>query len=356
MLSRLSMLAAVAASLTLLPASWAVAQTPGSISGLSAKSSLTPDEKTKINSYATWWTEQLHDSAGDQDTLRKARRQLRTPLRSASPIFRNEYSRALLPELERIIDGSEIHLAVNGIILLAELETDRALSELLDRCSIDEQRWQIRLRAASGCRMLIERSDLAENQPKKITSAARRLRTIVRDEDNPLVLRHTLQALLAADHEDLAENYQNAVRGYIVEALNQIADRAKATVEAAAAKDQLDAIIETLNGLRTHVLTMPPNAQGGYGKKLAPALAALLDVASTHWQDMQADDQIRRQCGSLITICESMLERLDPVVRPTPPIPRPTTNMRKAWDERDRDRYNSDLNSWTRILDQPPYE
>ena len=105
----------------------------------------------------------------------EARAKLIEPLRAVrvGKLFRVEYSKAVVPYLEKVILDGSTHAAVNSLQVAALLGTPEALKVILAHASIeDEDDFGIRLWAALAFPIAVEQGVLPQN---KINEALRQL-------------------------------------------------------------------------------------------------------------------------------------------------------------------------------------
>jgi hypothetical protein len=326
---------------------------PLSISSLAGKSSLSQSERDQVREYGSFWTDALADAEGQVDEVRRIRGKLLEPVRrgGVTDVFRDQYSRAVRDPLEKIIDDGNGYLAVTSIIVLSQMGTDRCLDTLLERCTkSDEPRWQIRLKAAQGCGQLFLLADEEALNAKDYTGAARVLLAAVQEESNALALRRQVEALLTAALEAPA-GAKPQIRSAVIQALIKTAERAAGSDDDPVGL--LDAVYPTINKLREAYIQLGPSEQREFGRKLGPCLRGLLDVAETHWADLQRETSAAERLGKIIFLCERFLSTIDTFVRNG--ADPPATKLKQAWDEGDQDRYRSDLKRWRDVLSQPPY-
>ena len=80
----------------------------------------------------------------------------------------------------------------------------------------------------------------------------------------------------------------------------------------------------------------------------------LLKVPETHWDGLQAVKTPDGQPAAVIYLSNQFLSVVDATVRSTGDAP--STNLEEAWNERDRDRYKTELGRWESVLGQRPYQ
>jgi hypothetical protein len=332
---------------------------PPSISSLATNTRLTAEEQESVQTYVTFWCEQLTAGKDSPDSVRTARRRLLEPLRGdlATAAFLDEYGRRLIPLLESVIDDGNAHVSANALIIVSQLGTERALDALLKRSNVrDEPKGQVRLRAARGCKDLLENQNLDSVSARMITLAARRLRDAARAEDDTLILRHQLQAILAADLARLGDKQREQIRGYLVEALQGTAQRAiEAPAEAnPSGMGLFEATYPVLVETRNAYLRLDLTSQQTFGQQMGPCLGRLLAVPGAQWEAAQNAPRCKEQCGKVVHLCERFLTTLDAFVRGNDGPPE--TDLKGAWDAGNADRYRQDLGRWESVLGRSPYQ
>lgn len=355
MVPRVAMLTA-AASLSLLCGHRASAEPPP-ITALITTTRPTAAESRQIRDYAEYWAAELEQAKPDE--VRSIRRALIDPVSRGgiTEAFRDQYSVALVPALERVLHADDPHTGVNALIIIAQLGTQDALQALVDRCSVeDEPQFHLRRAAARSCEHLLQRA--AEDGggrlvPKRIEQASRSLLAAVRVEPDPGIARCQLAAIFAAGQLMKTDNDRAEVRKDLIEALETMATRAAAMPMDQDPVALLSAVYPILVDLRTAFINADADAQKRFGRELAPCLRKILDVATAHWDEIKRSPQAAGdQPGKTIHLCEQFLAFVDTLVRGAKP---PDTNLKDAWDRNDIARFKRDLGAWSAVLSQPPY-
>ncbi|MBT8485880.1 MAG: hypothetical protein HKO59_05270 [Phycisphaerales bacterium] len=341
----------VAALVLLAAAAPAAFAQPASITSLATKSSLSPDDRNRIEDFASGWTDRLAAETTPPEEIRRVRGKLLEPVRSpgVSGVFRDQYSRALVPKLETIAAGADAHRAVNALIVTSGLGSERALDLLLDHASVrDEPARFRRLAAARGCSVLFSRGPLDDINANRILGAARRLQEAAREETDAVTLRHQLQAILAAAEELPPPNAagQANIRTFFIRALDGVAD-AVGNSATERPVDRLAAVYPVLNALRAYFLELGSAEQRTFGRQLGPVLQKMLDATDTRWDDIQSRPRPDNQPGNFIELAERFLSTIDAIVRGGRP---PSTQLRAAWQSKNRDQYRADLQAWQSVV------
>lgn len=332
---------AIAAVLSLLVTVLSQAEPPA-ITGLTGQTSFTPQDQEKITDYASYWCDELARSESAE--VSKIRRKLLTPVHLSSTPFKMLYSNALVPCLRGIVDQDSAHRAINAIIVLQMLGTDKALDTVVDHCNkIDEPKMHIRLRAVVACGVLMNAESVS---PNKVSNAIRALKSAVEEEDDGLVIRRQLEALNSVQN-DLA----SGARTKLAEALGVLADRLKD--QNPPPTDQLQAIKSVLPDLLRAYITLPSSERVSLGKVLADPFVQIMQLPFDQWDQAQDKEKLKTLYESIIQPTEQILKRIDQAVRPGGTVP--DTHLRDAWIGGTKDRYDQDLKQWSDIVAQRDY-
>lgn len=268
------------------------------------------------------------------------------PLRQSRGIrgeFRFRYAQAALPALREIIAAEDLHAAINAVLVLSMLGTDDAMQEMLRRANVNlEPRWQVRLRAATGCQVLLNEGDL---QTIKLGRYVRDLSRAAQQETRHLVLRRLFEAMAAAKIPEARDEMVKAL-ATVVQRIAEQEDKPS---------DLVPAYRSAVSLLRAEFVELLDDAEAlrTVGAKLNPVLGDFLEAAYKQWNVAQQDPEIKEIYGNAIKASEWLLKIVDPQVRRVERAPQ--TDAGGAWRARDRDRYERDLHTWTGILEDPPY-
>ena len=311
---------------------------PRPITGLVGQSSLTPQQRDQIRTYAEFYGNQL--ATGDIPAVEHAKRQLLDPMRAprVTGEFRSAYSKVLTPGLAGVIAGDNPHAAVNAMQLLGFLGTPAALDVLKDHIdSKDEDCFEIRLWAAKAFRMAAEAGRLKADD---LNPLLRQLGAACRSETNPLVLRRQFEAIASVDSSIARDVLLSAV-GKKLDELQGQADPSRL----------MEAIYPALVHLRDQYLRLDRNEQATFGAKIAPQLSKVFGVGSTHW-DKAHREEVGCSYRGAIRVAESFLKTIDRTVRAAEP---PPTQLVTAWENGDKPRFEAGHQDWLDILTSPPY-
>ena len=265
--------------------------------------------------------------------------------------FRGTFARFAVPEMERALGSNNMYRAINAVIVLSQLGSDRASNLLL--LHVDQQNqaaWQIRLRAAEGERLLLTGASL---DARKTLDAARKLRDAILREDNGLVLRSQLAALDAADTTALTPPDRTTLRSLIGESIASVAQRAAAAAQVSG--PMVTAMGSAVGTLRVRITTYAKNEQQSIGAQLGPALGKMLEWARANWDDVKKDPLIDNDMRTFVAAAEGLLQFFDTVLVEGK-RPAPTSDMRGAWDAGDKPKFETGVKAWQGVLDKAPYK
>lgn len=337
----------IMAAVTALLTCSAHAAAPARISHLVDNASLSERDRDDIRRYALHWTGSRESAEVDE-----ARAKLIEPLRAVrvGKLFRVEYSKVVVPHLEKVILDGSTHAAVNSLQVVALLGTPEALKVILAHASIeDEDDFGIRLWAALAFPIAVKQGVLPQN---KINEALRRLEKAA---------SHEAAAAGAADAQ-----YQWLVLQRQFEAIASVKNSVSRDVQVKVLKavtlamekqqgpsDLMQATYPALMLILNQYLTLDPANRETVGKSLAPVLCDLCTVAAAHWGNAQVDDAARKSYGGAVHISENLLKLIDARVRPDQA--RPRTQLGPAWRNGDKNRFERDHNKWREVLLGSPY-
>ena len=318
---------------------------PPPVNGLVGKDQLSPQDRVEVRTYTDFYCNQL--AAGDIQAAERAKRQLLDPLRSPviSGDFHLEYSKVLVGNLAAVIDGDKPHAAVNAMLLIGFLGTDRALDVIKDHLdSKDENRFEMRLWAAKAFGMAAEAGQLDAND---LNPLLRQFEIACRNETEPSVLLRQFEAIASVNSA--------VARSVLLGAIGEKLDVLQAQPQPSR---QMDAIYPALVRLRGHYLSPILNKadQLAFGKDIASLLYKVFEVGSAHWDTIQADENTRKEFGrsykGAIGVAESLLKTIDRRVRAAEP---PRTQLITAWEDVDKPRFDAEHRNWADVLSRPPY-
>jgi hypothetical protein len=314
---------------------------PRSLNQFITNSSFTPGEQGMITEYVTHWCDELANS----NQPSRARKEL---VKYGNPAvtsieFRLTYSDALVPRLETLVENGSDMAALNAVIVLGQLSTDRALDgalSLLDE--EDEARWIIRCQAARACERLFQERTIPQ---AKIKNAVRMLKAAAENENDGRVLLRQLQALSSVQGEQ-AETARLAM----ADALNTVVTRLSR--DTAPPTEMLDRIAIFVPELLQQFINLRGTTdRKKFGKAVAPSLLTLLEITQKHWGEAEDNPELRKINGRVVHRCEQLLKQIDTTVRDA----QTQTGLQTAWEQKDKTRFDRDLAQWTGVLNEPAY-
>jgi len=332
---------AIAAVLSLLVTVFSQAAPPA-ITGLTGQTSFTSQDQEKITDYAGFWCDALARSKPEE--VSRIRRKLLAPVHLSSTPFKMLYSNTLIPCLRDIVDQDSAHRAINAIIVLQMLGTDKALDTVTDHCNkLDEPKMHIRLRAVVACGVLMNAESVS---PNKISNSIRALKSAIEAEDDGLVIRRQLEALHSVQNDQAP-----GAREKLAEALGVLAERLND--QNLPPTDQLQAIESILPDLLRTYITLSSSERVSLGKVLAEPFVQILQLPFDQWDQAQKNTRLKILYESIIQPTEQILKRIDQAVRPRGSAP--NTQLKEAWTGGTKDRYDRDLKQWSNLVTQRDY-
>lgn len=316
---------------------------------------LNQQQQKQVCDFVTHWGGILNGESASPAEIEGAREQLTRPLnqpnasRMMTPNFRGTYSKCAVPEMEKALDSKHLYRAINALLVLSQLGTDRASSVLLMHADSQNQpAWQLRLRAADGERLLLLGGAL---DSRKALDAARKLRDAASREENGSVLRLHFAALDAADGSTLQPNERSEVRSLIGEAIAGACQRLSATSEISG--PMVQAVASAVGRLRERI-TDYNDEHMRMGVKLAPALGATLAWTLANWDSLRGTDAtVTDAMNVLVASSEGLLQFTDP--RLASGRATPTSDINGAWKAGDKTKFETGLKAWQAVLSKPPY-
>ena len=312
---------------------------------ISATSDLSDQQLKQVRNWADYWCSRL--DSDDPAAVKNAREEVLRPLKSLTRVsdqFRFAYSKVALPHLKNAIASDHPHAAVNAMIVLSLLGSDRALQLLLEHCDQqNEPRRYVRQRAAAGAKAMLNPDRPFNLTPAAVKNAVRGLRDAAQNESDWLILRHQFEAMAEVDDP--------GARGHLVKALGVVVERV--ALVNGEPSTLIEAVHSAVYRLRNRFLELPLDEQRQLGRKLAPVLDGVCEVARIHWEMAQDDPAAKRTYGGAIRICEEFLRFIDSQIRADQSAPR--TQLKRHWDDRNKPRYEVDKERWSKIIQAAPY-
>ncbi len=314
---------------------------PPAISHLADDPQLTESNRQAMRVFSEYWCQRLADD--DPKTAGEARAKLLDPFKAVqvSEVFRMEYTKAALPELQKAIEGGKPLAAVNALQVVARLGTPRALETIYENASIEDQAsFSIRLWAAKAFLVAARDGTLPTNE---INKALRQFGYAAGREPEWLVLRRQFEAIASVD-SPVSREVQVSILRETTGRMAKVGDPPSPLMQAT---------YPALKLLRDEYLRLPAVEQKPFGKELAPVLSEVCSVANSHWDSAQEDPGAKELYGLAVQISESMLLLIDPDQRPGQQTPR--TQLGPAWRERNAPQFRADYGKWQAVLSRPPY-
>ncbi|MHC4107423.1 MAG: hypothetical protein ACYSTY_04975 [Planctomycetota bacterium] len=309
---------------------------------ISATSDLSPQQREQVRNWADYWCSRL--DSDDPAAVENARAEVLRPLTGLMPAsdrFRWEYSKAAVPRLTKALASPYPHVAVNAMIVLPLMGSDRALALVLEHCDEqNEPRGFVRQRAAAGAKAMLYRNGKGaiSLRPAAVKKAVRELRDAARNEPNCLILRHQFEAMAEVDDPTTREHLVDALKAVV----ERIADKNSAP------STLIEAVYSAVARLREGFLNLPLDEQQELGRKLAPVLDRVCEVARIHWEMAQNDPAAKEIYGGAIRVCEEFLKIIHLAMRADRSAPR--TQLKRHWDDRDKPRFERDKLRWSEII------
>ena len=321
----------------------AVALQPPSINQLvTIATEFSDQQRQQVEDYAQYWVPEL--LSDNLERVRLAKRRLLEPfgVLGIRRVFRDEYARAAVPELEKVIGSANTFAAVNAVQITAEFQNDVALSALQARSGAQESRWQIRLWAARGIERIVRSAE--DIPPRSIDLAVRELSRAGENESHWLVLQRQFEAIAAAK----TERSQEAQVSLLERTLQRIAE------DASEPSELMMPVHRSLLLLRNQLLdpTLPSSQLRSLGTETAPLLGQVLEIGILHWDAADADENVRLSYHGAMSVAKALLELVDSQVR-GPQAQRPTITT--AWGNGNKSTFEADVARWQSVLNAPPY-
>lgn len=192
---------------------------------------LNAQQQADVNEFVDYYCERLCNE--DAGTIVEARTNLVRHFLTGSPsgTFRHHFSRRAVPQLKTTIEDCERPLGVvNALIALPFIGSDDAMEALLAHVdSSQEDRSYVRIRAAMGTEVMLDRGGLTE---ARIAGYLRELGTAAEHETHPWALRHMLRALrvVAIEQRPAQDSLTDAVERVVTNVENESGDDLAADV------------------------------------------------------------------------------------------------------------------------------
>lgn len=319
------------------------ASEPQSINQLvGVTSQFNTQQRQQIADYATYWASAL--LADDLEVARNARRRLVEPfgMLGVRRIFRDEYARAAMPELSRVIESGNTFAAINAIQAATEFQHESALAIMRERCGSREPRWQVRLWASRAIGRII--NDAEDIPERTVVAAVRDLSRAGENETNWLVLQRQFEAMASIGADESREAQVTVLRATLARIANDPANPS----------DQMQAVHRALILMRNQILdpTMPSTQLRTLGTQTAPLLGQVLEIGVMHWEAADADESLRAIYSAAMLMSRNLLELIDAQVRGQA-AQRP--HFASEWGNGNKAAFEADVNRWRQVLAASPY-
>ncbi|TVQ51680.1 MAG: hypothetical protein EA377_11950 [Phycisphaerales bacterium] len=325
-----------------------VSANPPDISDLvTARDAFTQSQIDRLERYAEHWANEL--ASGQSDRMNRARRELLDQLRAPGVrrIFLDEYARAVVPQMQRLIerdpqmDGSQF-IAINAIQIIGMLQSEMAVRPLLEYANPErEDRSAIRLWAVNGFRLVVESGNVTD---RRTDGFVRDLHRLAERETDWMVLMRHFQAMAVVQTEVARERQ--------VELLSRVVSRIEE--DESGPSELMRVVSQSLLLLREQYIspTISASEQTTLGRSLGPVLGRILAVADQHWDAAKANESSREQYGSAIRIAEILLRAVDSRVRSGSSV---DEAIEQAWSSNNQSQYRSGVSRWQSVLSRSPY-
>ncbi len=231
---------------------------------------LSASQVAEVDAYAKEWVVQL--ASEDPLQVRRARKALQQPLDvpRVSARFRQEYSRALAPELQRLARNPRDLVVVNALVIAGDLATDAGVS-ILDQ-SFTDPRPAVRYEAVAGLGRTIDAIDRGGALESAAAMAIlNRLAGAVIDEQDPFVVDRLVRSMMEAT--EVARGGYEALRaeGYL-KITSSMSRKIRALGDARASSGVLESALRITGHLRDGLTAPGQQAMGSEQVKGAAAL------------------------------------------------------------------------------------
>jgi len=277
---------------------------PSSI--ITATRPLTADESRTLSEFLDANLVRL--SAQDQDGVRSARSELIRALSqsTATPLFRSECAKTLLPRLNEIVDAKDLFAATNALEVMRALCTPDAILALCKAADPDSQRSPaLRLVAASGIPSSIDRTPMNDAQAAIVVRA---MRQSIDSESSWMAATYDFQTLFTlATSKKIPANAQKEARKAQVDAIKSLAQRVSNGGDDAALVHALWRSLGVI--LQQQVAVTPASELAAMNKGLSPVLAKVVAMGGSPPKGAGASDGDFREVASIAENLRTILGR-----------------------------------------------
>jgi hypothetical protein len=191
-------------------------------------------------------------------------------------------------------------------------------------------------------------TELVRNQinQRPVDAATRDLARAAKEETNWLVLLRQFEALGSLNTQ--------AARDEELDVLTRVADR---MAQIDGPSDLIHAVFPAVIAIRDRMLdpTIPPATLMAMGKKTAPVLGEVLEVAKAHFDIAQQGEESRETYGKLVAAIDQTITRIDKIVVPPEQRP-PQAKLRESWEKKDKAGFTKDVETWQARFETPAYQ
>jgi hypothetical protein len=277
---------------------------PSSI--ITATKPLTADESRTLAEFLDANLVKLGGS--DQDAVRSARTELIRALSqsTATPLFRSECSKTLLPRLNELVESKDLIAATNALEVMRALCTSDAILALCKAADPDSQRSPaLRLVAASGIPSSIDRTPMNDAQAAIVVRA---MRQSIDAESSWMAATYDFQALFTlATSKKIPARAQKEARKAQVDAIKSLAERVAKGGDDAALVHALWRSLGVI--LQQQVALTPASELAAMNKGLAPVLAKVAAMGDAPPKGAGASDGDFREVASVAESLRTILGR-----------------------------------------------
>jgi hypothetical protein len=277
---------------------------PSSI--ITATKPLAADESRALSEFLD--TNLVKLGGTDQDAVRSARSDLIRALSqsTATPLFRSECAKALLPRLNELVESKDQFTATNALEVMRALCTSDAILALCKAADPDSQRSPaLRLVAASGIPSSIDRTPMNDAQAAIVVRA---MRQAIGSESSWMAATYDFQALFTlATSKKIPANAQKEARKAQVDAIKSLAERVAKGGDDAALVHALWRSLGVI--LQQQVALTPASELAAMNKGLSPVLAKVVAMGESPPKGAGASDGDFREVASVAENLRTILGR-----------------------------------------------
>ena len=297
-------LAAIAVTAPALTAHAQASRLPSSI--VTATRPLTPEESRALGEFLEQNLVKL--SGTDQDAMRTARADLVRALSqsTATPLFRAECSKVMLPRLNEIVGAKDLMAATNALEVMRAICTSDSVLALCKAADPETQRCAaLRLVAASGIPSSISKTTMNDAQA---TVVVRAMKQAIQSESAWMAATYDFQSLFAlATSKTVPAPVQKEARKAQVDAIKSLTDRVGKGGDDAALVHALWRSLGVV--LQQQVALTPPTELAVMNKGLSPVLGKVVAMGETPPKGAGATDSDFREVASLAGNLRTILGR-----------------------------------------------